>query len=146
MSSGGQYGAPPPPPYGGAMGGQGGDSYFIQRAGQEEGPFGIDDLRAQAKVNYLNANTMMRAAEGGNWFPAGQLPGVFSSREWTITLLISFFLGVYGIDRFYLGYTALGVLKLVTCGGCFIWWLYDLIMIATGKMTDAQGLPLRRTS
>jgi len=55
------------------------------------------------------------------------------------TLIISIFLGELGIDRFYLGYTGLGILKLVTAGGLGIWWLIDIIMIATGKMKDAKG-------
>jgi TM2 domain-containing membrane protein YozV len=49
-----------------------------------------------------------------------------------------------GIDRFYLGYTGLGVLKLITFGGCGIWALIDLIRIATGDLKDANGLPLKR--
>jgi len=55
------------------------------------------------------------------------------------TLIISIFLGELGIDRFYLGYTGLGILKLITVGGFGIWWLIDIISIATGKMKDAKG-------
>jgi len=55
------------------------------------------------------------------------------------TLIISIFLGELGIDRFYLGYTGLGILKLITAGGLGIWWLIDIISIATGKMKDAKG-------
>ncbi len=65
-------------------------------------------------------------------------------RNWTVTALISFFLGGLGIDRFYLGYTGLGVLKLITFGGCSVWWLVDLILILTGKMKDAQGNELEK--
>ena len=57
----------------------------------------------------------------------------------TTTLIISILLGELGIDRFYLGYTGLGILKLLTGGGLGIWWLIDIIMIATGKMKDAKG-------
>jgi len=57
----------------------------------------------------------------------------------TTALIISIFVGALGIDRFYLGYTGLGVLKLITAGGCGIWWIVDIISIATGKMKDAQG-------
>ena len=63
-------------------------------------------------------------------------------KDWIEVLLLSVFLGHLGVDRFYLGYTGLGVLKLCTLGGCGIWWLIDLITIATNKMVDANGQPL----
>ena len=55
------------------------------------------------------------------------------------TLIISILLGELGIDRFYLGYTKLGILKLITGGGFGIWWLVDIYLIATGKMKDVDG-------
>ena len=61
-----------------------------------------------------------------------------------VTLLLSIFLGHLGIDRFYLGYIGLGILKLITLGGCGIWWLIDVIMVATDKMKDANGRPLAK--
>ena len=59
-----------------------------------------------------------------------------------VALLLSIFLGELGIDRFYLGYIGLGILKLITAGGFGIWWLVDLIMIATGKMKTKDGQEL----
>ena len=56
--------------------------------------------------------------------------------------LLSFFLGILGIDRFYLGYTGLGIAKLLTCGGIGIWSLIDLILIGIGSMKDAAGQEL----
>lgn len=57
----------------------------------------------------------------------------------TTALILSILLGGWGIDRFYLGYTGMGVLKLLT-GGCFgVLWLIDIINIATGKLLPADG-------
>lgn len=54
-------------------------------------------------------------------------------------LLLSIFLGGLGIDRFYLGYSGMGVLKLLTAGCFGILYIYDIIMIATGKLCPADG-------
>ena len=44
---------------------------------------------------------------------------------------MSIFLGTLGIDRFIMGQVWLGLLKLITGGGFGIWWLVDVILIAT---------------
>ena len=54
-------------------------------------------------------------------------------------ILLSIFTGCLGIDRFYLGYIGLGVLKLLTAGGLGFWALIDLIMICTGYLRPADG-------
>ncbi|NGX55075.1 MAG: hypothetical protein KR126chlam2_00697 [Chlamydiae bacterium] len=51
--------------------------------------------------------------------------------NWILTLLMSIFLGTLGIDRFIMGQVWLGLLKLITGGGFGIWWLVDVILIAT---------------
>ncbi|MCU4117123.1 TM2 domain-containing protein [Mycoplasma zalophi] len=56
-----------------------------------------------------------------------------------VFLLISFFLGGLGIDRFIKGQIGLGVLKLITAGGFGIWWLIDLILIATGSINPPEN-------
>lgn len=65
-------------------------------------------------------------------------------KDWLVALLLSIFLGGLGVDRFYLGYIGLGILKLITGGGFGIWWLIDVILIATNKLKDSQGNELTR--
>ena len=65
-------------------------------------------------------------------------------KSWMVALLLSIFAGGLGIDRFYLGYMGLGVAKLLTCGGCGIWSIIDLIMIAMNNLPDANGQPLSK--
>ena len=67
-----------------------------------------------------------------------------SEKKWSTALILSIFLGGLGVDRFYLGHTLLGVLKLITGGGLGLWWLIDVILIAMNKTTDAEGLPLAK--
>lgn len=51
--------------------------------------------------------------------------------NWVLTLVISILFGAFGVDRFMMGHIGLGILKLVTLGGCGIWSLIDIILIAT---------------
>jgi hypothetical protein len=123
-----------------------GYTFMVQSMGSEHGPYTLADLQGHARSGNLKATSMVRRADGtGSWFAASDIQGLFSQKDWMVTLLISFFLGGLGIDRFYLGYTGLGILKLITCGGCGIWSLIDLILIATGGLGDADGLPLRKS-
>lgn len=64
-----------------------------------------------------------------------------SSKSKQTALLFSIFTGVLGVDRFYLGYTALGIFKLLTAGGLGIWALIDFIRIGVDSLRPADGSP-----
>jgi len=65
--------------------------------------------------------------------------GSGEGKDWLTALLLSIFLGIIGVHRFYTGHMAIGVVQLFTFGGCGIWSLIDIIMIASGKFKDADG-------
>ena len=66
-----------------------------------------------------------------------------SDKEWLITLLLSLFLGTLGVHRFYVGKIGTGILQVLTLGGCGIWTLIDIIMIATGNFKDKDGYEIK---
>jgi len=67
----------------------------------------------------------------------------FSQKDKGILILLATLLGNFGVDRFYRGQIGLGILKLVTFGGCGIWALIDGILYMVGQLpTDYDGKPI----
>ena len=54
-------------------------------------------------------------------------------------VLLCFFLGSLGIHRFYLGYTLIGVIRLLTFGGVLIWAIIDSIRLIIDLLKDSEG-------
>jgi hypothetical protein len=80
------------------------------------------------------------ADEGGE----GPTQPVVSKRSRGVALLLAFFGGIFGLHRFYVEKPRTAIAMLVTFGGCGVWYLYDLVLIAAGEFRDAEDLPLRR--
>jgi len=62
--------------------------------------------------------------------------GPKSPKSFVATLLFCIFLGTLGVHRFYVEKIGTGILMLLTFGGFGIWWLIDLIMIASMRFRD----------
>ena len=83
------------------------------------------------------------AVNGANTGRPAQI-GPVSDKEWLVALLLAFFLGVFGVHRFYTGHIGIGIVQLLTLGGCGIWAIIDFILIVVGSYTDADGKQLRK--
>ncbi len=117
--------------------------WLVQIPGQPDSPVDTFTLSAWAKTKVIQPDTQVTDTETNRTFAASQIPGVFSDKEYIIALLFSIFLGYFGIDRFYMGQVGMGIGKLLTAGGCGVWWLIDVILIATRSSNDSAGRPLK---
>jgi TM2 domain-containing membrane protein YozV len=117
-------------------------SWIIALPGYPQEALNIFQLRQMAVAGTINSSTPLKDAASGNVYVAKVIPGIFSRRDYVTALLLAIFLGGIGVDRFYLGQTGLGIAKLLTAGGCGVWSLIDLILIAMRKVTDNEGMPL----
>lgn len=76
--------------------------------------------------------------------PASMNAEAVSPKSRAVAAILGFFLGILGIDRFYLGNVGLGIAKLLvgwlTAG---IWPLIDWIYILAGAAHDGRGLPVK---
>ncbi|XP_071117318.1 TM2 domain-containing protein biscotti-like [Haliotis cracherodii] len=62
-----------------------------------------------------------------------------NGHKFETALLLSIFLGMFGIDRFYLGYPAIGLVKFATLGFMFLGQLIDILLIATQVVKPSDG-------
>ena len=67
------------------------------------------------------------------------ISGGGEGKDWMTTLILSILGGWLGIHRFYTGHTWIGIVQLLTFGGCGIWVLIDIMSIATGRYKNADG-------
>jgi hypothetical protein len=65
-----------------------------------------------------------------------------SEKSRLVAILLCWFLGVFGVHRFYVGKIGTGILWVLTLGCLGVGVLVDLILIAAGSFKDKDGKPL----
>lgn len=65
-----------------------------------------------------------------------------SPRKQLVAALLCFFLGLFGVHRYYVGRYFSGIFQLITFGGLGLWTLLDFLLILTGQFTDSKGRDL----
>jgi len=91
--------------------------YSVQVPFVEDRKLSFGELQDLAKQKIIQPETVVRIGKGeGKSYPAMMIPGMYSDKSVTTAVLLGLFLGSLGIDRFYLGYTGLGILKLIIAG------------------------------
>lgn len=87
-------------------------------------------------INNSNTNTNTNKASGVDMMT--------SPKSRWLALALCFFLGEFGIHRFYVGKIGSGILYLCTCGLFGIGWILDFFKILFGSFRDKYGFWLRR--
>ena len=117
-------------------------SWIVKIPGSPEMSADSAMLAQLAAERTITRDTPVVDVATGNEFPAYKIPGVFSPKNWTVALVLSILLWYLGVDRFYLGSGGLGFLKLVTVGGAGLWWLIDIVLLATKTANDGRKRPV----
>ena len=76
----------------------------------------------------------------------GHPRGGVSTKSTVPAALLCFFLGTFGVHRFYVGKIGTGILMLLTLGGLGVWAIIDFVKIMVGSFEDKDGLPLEKPS
>ena len=67
-----------------------------------------------------------------------------SPKSRTIALILAFFLGFFGVHRFYAGRIGWGLAFFFTFGFFTLGWLVDVFIVAFGRMKDSSGRLIAR--
>ena len=106
-----------------------------RKCSSQDGPIFTINKSDALVIKYADGTKTVLSEDQGN-DPIASTKG---GKSQLVAFILCFFFGLLGVHRFYLGYTAIGIIQLLTAGGCGIWALIDLILILTGDLKPAKG-------
>lgn len=138
---------------------------IIGADGRQYGPVAAAQLQEWIAAGRANSQTMVQVEGSTEWRPLHSFPefaGQFSAspappiltaydqrKSKLVAGILGILLGWLGAHRFYLGYTAIGVVQIVVtiCTGGIggLWGIVEGVLILVGSMitSDAEGRPLK---
>ena len=145
----------------------------VRQNDQSYGPYSLQEVNSMLTSGRLDRDDLAWVEGSPDWTSLRAIPGVLavppppprtsgtsrrdhdydpdaSDRTVIAAFLMAFFIGPFGIHRFYVGKTGSGIAMLIltlTMIGAIvtvIWATIDWIMIVAGAFTDAEGKLLKR--
>eukprot|EP00792_Barthelona_sp_PAP020_P004895 TRINITY_DN2399_c1_g2_i1.p1 TRINITY_DN2399_c1_g2~~TRINITY_DN2399_c1_g2_i1.p1 ORF type:complete len:181 (+),score=24.78 TRINITY_DN2399_c1_g2_i1:39-545(+) len=92
--------------------------------------------------NHYEANCTVRSAvtcTGDRNFLIEKDCYYITGKSYYTSVTLSIFLGILGVDRFYMGYPTIGFIKMFSLGGFGLGWLVDFLLIVTEISTPSDG-------
>ena len=86
-------------------------------------------MMLSSKIPMGSLSSVRTSLENTEVSEADMIAFLSQMKDPVLSILLSIFVGSFGVDRFYIGDTGLGIGKLLTGGGCGIWWLIDIFLI-----------------
>ena len=90
----------------------------------------------EGNPNLIEESAILPLLEDGTTFYASNSTSTevpIGRIDWGL-LIWCYFLGIFGVHRFILGDTWIGIAQCLTFGGLYIWWIIDLVKILTGEL------------
>lgn len=88
-----------------------------------------ENSKQKSQRKYGSANTAKNKEVMGNY---------------NLTIILVAALGFFGAHRFVNGKVKTGLLMIITLGGCGIWWIIDIIVVATENFRDIDNVKIKR--
>lgn len=139
----------------------------VRHSDQNYGPYSLEQVNAMIAAGRLADHQLAWVEGTPEWQRLATVPGVLrlpplpvaaerapdeSDRLILPAFLLAFFLGVFGLHRFYVGKTGSGIAMLVLTVTVFgaiitaIWATVDWILLVCGAFTDGEGKRITRWS